>query len=329
MRKKLFIVESDIIYGQLVSHGISEENVFYFYDLLSFGPVVDFDNFDSWSDTRERFAKDYFYTYPKNITLKNLYMELECFISTIEREDKIYILFGSDLDEFLKLLFFVKVFLKFNLLNERNIMLSSAKNNTELIKCLMETSSNDILHPLYSYFSSISKKESDSLVSLWGIITSNDARDHMLFVNTDSDQGSVILDYLKNRYPIKGVGVNLIIYTILSSIKKNGPDVVGIISSLMRDEKKSKICYGDMLVRSLIVRYSNVSMSKPLLKLEGDINVLNTMSAELTEHGEEVLEKKDNNVYMDEWVGGILISPSINNCWFYDKLKKKLIFLES
>jgi len=323
----IHITMSQVAGGVLSEIINSNDKILVFPDILSHGPIINTIDIHVWGDIRKQFWSKVFPGQEKdgNLSMGNYINYNEENIEEIGK-DNIIIWFSDNVDEQLMFIWLVH-------------HLVEKKISSEKMRYMYVT---DIIHPnkkVYSLSSLnkkifkdyigkekyLSSKDMSLIDKLWEVIVANDPVLLNNLLNKSTDDSGFLHDsvsYLRYRYPNNITGMDALNYRILKSCKYNGPLVRDIIMGLLRKEMMGIEELHDLLIFSIIKGFTSRALKYPLLTCETDSQELNKMKVRLTEKGENVLEGKENNIYLnvcDKWVGNVhLIYPS-KIFWFYNR----------
>ena len=329
---ELHLTNSDIVAGQLLNIVIEDSRVFYFYDLLTFGPMDKYIGKGSTKKRSDFFRKNYHDSLFDKVKFDESYDTLFESKRFIAESETIYIWVGNKLADQLFLLWAVKYI---SLLNTKHFNVKLIQEDTYLANYTKLKSWQDLTSSTFEstirQIQYISDEELEYIYNSWDAITDNNPLallSHVKDVCTGLPSLSVSLNYLLKKYPYSTTGLNYYDDFVLRKIREVGSNAIDIVVEIVDCSMNMQEYYGENILKYIFSKYSSTELIQPLLRIHNSDGPLKDMRIDITDVGNDVLDYRANYVYMNginDWVCGVHLCSSSEKCWFYNNTTDELI----
>lgn len=300
-------------------------------DMLWCGPTPRCANLDAWKQIRAAFIKGLFPEYP-DISFNDLKTDLLYDVNRLNEVETIYIWAGTNLEDQLLILFVI-------------YLVGLIGGNLEKIRIVQYESLNCFDETLHMFGMGLldpddMQKHPEPLALLpeqiklyrtaWDAVTSNTPLALMQFLSSSPTLNihlAPALRYLLRRYPRIESGLDFWDTQLLNHVGKDGNPAVKIIAGAWGEngENLEGDPVGETYLFNKILHLGSKDLPEPLLQLShvgpsGEPSTYRNIHATLTPFGAAVING-DASFYpanpIDKWVGGVHLSSSTGNLWFY------------
>ncbi len=327
--KIIHIAQCSMVGGLILRSSVDSYCVIAQPDLLSFGPICEL---AQWTKQRCLFWQEVCSPLSNfELPYDNLTWLINC-KTDLEEADEIVIWVGSSLDEQLTFVWIITA-LKYLGIETEKVHCLEVYHNPITRKPLSALSllPDDGFNFVKNQKRRLTSKELGFIEQSWAVMVSDSPKSLNIFLKTDFGVLPILhqrVCELANCYPDSTNGLSQFESRILNSCKDHGPKVINIIVDTLNTYLNDPHSVGDSLIKCKLLQLASTDLNRPLVKITGTVDDLNSMNVELTDTALSVLAGAGNNVEINginEWVGGVYLSSSMGNVWFRNSVSGELI----
>ncbi len=318
----IHIINGDSAAGTLKQAISSANRTIVSRDILSIGPVLPFENLESWKQARVGFWRDVM-AHDRNVDLRPAQNGIWENQERLRNAARLYAWTASGNTDQLFIAFLLE-------LMDR---LGSDPSRLELVEFLqvpvtgrrlVQMGELDVsqmrMHPPAR---ELSMDEWMSYRNAWRALSSSDPRSVETFAAANpqaSPQLRQAIAHVLRRYP----GANGLDHwdrLLLQSVRERGPRAARLIGQTMGTHFDEGDLIGDSYFFRRLLHMASPGLPRPLLSMSGDGSTMQGTNFELTDFGAAVNEGKASAWPanpIDYWAGGVHVSSAAGNLWFND-----------
>jgi hypothetical protein len=158
----------------------------------------------------------------------------------------------------------------------------------------------------------------------WRALTSTDPGKVTAFDDENPGASGPLRQAIRHvlrRYPARSSGLDFWDWQLLSNVRARGPRADRVVSYAMGEKFDEGDLIGDTYFFWRLQRMAAAELPRPLLTLRGDETSMQGTQVELTPFGAEVLDGRASSWPVnpiDYWAGGVHVSSAAGNTWFND-----------
>ncbi len=306
---------------------VPPENLLVYWDALSCGPWVEFENPKEWLAVRREFARTVAFTECFGMPDGSADYRFEPLLDTdkLLQAEIVNLWIGSGLADQLVLVWLVRFFDhigidagKLRVAQFQHV--PGADYEVVSLSCLKPETVRELGHA-----EALESAELDYLRAVWGALVSPDpqALPHLLVDVRDRPLPLLTrsLRALLYRYPDRGTGLNRVDQLLLKNARDEGPSAVRVIGATLGDNWETLDKLSDFYLYHRLRRMGEESLPHKLVELTGPSRAMRDTQVQITGTGADVLDGRANAITLngiDDWVCGVHFCSETGQVWFRD-----------
>lgn len=293
-------------------------------DILSCGPIPQCSDLQEWEKIRISFLRSLYMEWP-DIDFKGLETDLLNNVNRLNDFDAIYVWASTGLEDQLLILFVVHLIglIAGNPEKIRIVQYESLPGRKFLIRTMGELNPEQMrTHPDPL---PLTQAHIEQYRAAWAALTSDTPSLLTQLVTSPQQSNKYTIEALKymlRRYPHSETGLGFWDYQLLANAQKHGPLAARIIgyTYAVGSDLRDGDCVGDLYLFCRLRSLASSELAEPLFTLSGEQTSYRDTDVALTEFGAAVLSGEASSYPtnpIDEWVGGVHLSSSTGNLWFF------------